>query len=311
MVALVLGASATSFAFCRQTTCNEGEQSEQCTKRTKADDDCMHDGVAVRWNKSTLTYRVYKKGSNLLDEDKMKKAIKASFEAWTMVDCDDGRTSLRFEEGDPITKDKPLGLSAKEAELQGIEPYGIYFRDKKWVQKDDSGDVLAATGLSFGTRGGLVTYADIEINTLDGNFTFDDDQALDAKDFQSVLTHEVGHYIGLAHSKDKDSIMVPVYCGADSGDRCEADGVVGKRALGLDDIAAVCAYFPHNMPAPEVTSAADAQNADNGTTAGCSSTGRTGSGGSTNSSGYWALAALWFVAGMAVRRRFKSRHPAP
>ncbi|MFO0740499.1 MAG: matrixin family metalloprotease [Labilithrix sp.] len=261
-------AAETSFAFCRQTTCAEGET---CDRNTKPD--CVHDGIAVRWNTTTLPYRIYAKGSSKLDDDEMKKAVRAAFDAWQTVDCDRGRTSLRFVEGEPITKDKPLGLSADEAEDAGVEPYGIYFRDKKWTH-DGSDDVLAATGLAFGLNRGIVSYADIEVNTFGGDFTMDDDQSAKAVDLQAVLTHEVGHYLGLAHSLDPDSIMAPRYC--TSEERCETNGVVGKRALGEDDIAAVCAFFPPGLTTKSLR-ATTFPSDDSATGAGgCSSAGQPG-----------------------------------
>lgn len=283
----VLGVAERSFAFCRLTTCDENDSS---CRRNKGN--CVRDGVAVVWNTSTLPYRISAKGSAKLDEDKMQKAVRAAFDAWQNVDCENGRTSLRFEEGPAITEDKPLGLSAKDAKEAGVEPFGIYFRDDEWQQAEGA-EAYAATGQSFGTRKGVISYADIELNTLEANFTFDDDQAPSAVDFQAVLTHEVGHYLGLAHSDDPDSIMAPVYCTSD--ERCKANGTVGKRALADDDIAAVCALYPHDRPLklPETTE--EIQNTPGGTTAGCRAAGGAGPG--------FPLLVLVPVLGLALRRR--------
>ena len=266
----VLGAAlswtSNSFAYCRTTTCDEGDES--CKKNERG---CVSSGVLVTWgDQKTIPYRIYAGGSSKLDDDQMRDAVHQAFETWQTVDCGDGRTSLRFVEGEPIREDKPLGLTAEEAEKRGIEPFGIYFRDEKWDHSAANGDVLAATSLAYGVRKGLVSYADIEINTVEGELTFDDDQAPTAHDFQAILTHEIGHYIGLAHSKDADSIMAPVYCSSEA--RCNDDGVAGKRALADDDIRAVCTLYPHGKQTLVPDQPTDSPGLNGGTTAGCSAT---------------------------------------
>src|SRR5690606_18156004 len=51
-----------------------------------------------------------------------------------------------------------------------------------------------------------------------------------------VITHEIGHAIGLGHSNDRDATMAP---SADFDGRC--------AALGHDDIAGVTAIYPMAM----------------------------------------------------------------
>lgn len=280
--------SQNSFAYCRMRTCDENDP--DCKTSNKSG--CVVEGAGVFWRASPIPYRISAQGSSHFSDKDMRKAVRAAFAAWQNVDCDDGQTSLRFEEGDDIDDEKPEGISAAQAEKRGIAPFGIYFRDDEWKGNDD-GDALAATALAFDAKKGTVSYADIEVNTVQNQFSFAIDQDAAAYDLQAVLTHEVGHYIGLAHSKDADSIMVPSYCTSD--ERCVADGTVGKRALGVDDIKAVCTLYPHNAKPllPETSNAGDLEG---GTTAGCSTSGR--------GRGDWALSAVLVpLAAVALRRR--------
>ena len=53
-------------------------------------------------------------------------------------------------------------------------------------------------------------------------------------DLQSILTHEAGHFLGLAHSPDAEATMAAQYY----------EGTTTFRSLAADDVAAVCAAYP-------------------------------------------------------------------
>jgi hypothetical protein len=263
---LVLVSAPGAWAYCRLTTCEKALES--CKLNA---DRCVRDGVNLVWNASPIVYRFQEDGSKKVDRDAARAAIRRAFDTWANVECEDGRTSLRFQEG-PAIADKPVGQ--KEAD----EPFGIYFRDDAWPY-EDAEDSLAITYQNFGKKTGTIQYADIEINTATAKFRATD--AEEGIDLQAVLTHEAGHYIGLAHSNDPKSIMVPSYCASD--DRCETRSVDKVRALSADDIDAVCALYP---PPRESEPAASA---------GCAASPASGS--------------LWFsavaVAAVLVRRRMR------
>jgi hypothetical protein len=215
-------------AFCRSTTCDS--RSETCEKD---DNGCPRTGAPLSWRALPLTYRFYAGGSDKLDRDESRESVRRAFQAWSNVSCDDGRTSLRFEEGKEIPGDHPLaGDEIAKAS------FGIYYRDEAWPY-DDNNESLALTNQTFGKLSGFIDYSAIEVNTSTTEFRLRDDQK--GIDFESVMIHEVGHYIGLAHSEVPSSIMVASYC--QSADRC-GGGTDQARALSDDDIAAVCALYP-------------------------------------------------------------------
>lgn len=228
-----LATTATSaHAFCRTMTCNPRQES--CA-RDEAN--CVTTGVPIRWKALPLPYRFHRGGSANLLKDEARAAIRAAFARWSDVVCENGqRTALRFAEGEEVDEDKPLLPSGKAA-----EPFGVYFRDLGWPH-DDPGEVLALTNHTFGKNSGTIEYADLEVNT--GAHQFSTGEVGEGIDLQSVITHEAGHYLGLAHSRVENSIMVESYC--QIGNRC-AKGTVAARRLSNDDIAAVCAIYPPDL----------------------------------------------------------------
>lgn len=113
----------------------------------------------------------------------------------------------------------------------------------------DHGDGVIATTTTTSNRfTGEIEDADIELNDAVGTdgskFTF---TALDGPpcstpgqtgcvdiDVQNTVTHESGHSIGLDHTTDPNATM---YATAPSGE-------TSKRALGADDVNAVCSIYP-------------------------------------------------------------------
>lgn len=228
-------ASTDAAAFCRTTTCDPAVD-DTCRRNDKG---CVRDGVALRWPSMPIVYRFHRGGSEKVDTSRAREAIRRAFDTWSNVNCDGGRTSLRFEEGDEIRT-----MKAK-TKTRAREPFGIYFRDDEWTH-DDQEESLALTNQVFGQITGTIEYADIEINSA--NVEFATREGEDGLDLQAVLTHEVGHYIGLAHSPEPGSIMAARFCQSD--DRCDGN-IDDVRALAADDMNAVCNIYPPDRAAPE------------------------------------------------------------
>ncbi len=56
----------------------------------------------------------------------------------------------------------------------------------------------------------------------------------DGYDFASIVTHETGHFLGLAHSGDSRATMFANY----------TPGSAALRNLTADDVAGICAIYP-------------------------------------------------------------------
>ncbi len=218
-------------AFCRSTSCKVGCSVDE--------NGCPSTGKPLVWARPMpLTFRFQARGTALLINEEARAAVRAAFFRWADVVCERGRTSLRFVEGEDLVEDKPLTESGDA--VQSVTPFGIYFRDNGWPHPARIGDgALALTTILFGTESAKIEYADIEINT--GGRLLAISELAEGDDLQTVVTHEVGHYLGLAHSRATNSIMNASLCA--SGDRCQRDKLAARR-LADDDRAAVCAVFP-------------------------------------------------------------------
>src|SRR5205823_3150906 len=66
--------------------------------------------------------------------------------------------------------------------------------------------------------------------------TITDDPQKVQYDLQAILTHEAGHFIGIAHSPDANAVMYASY----------NPGSTTQRTLTDDDIGVVCEIYPPN-----------------------------------------------------------------
>jgi hypothetical protein len=125
-------------------------------------------------------------------------------------------------------------------------------------------DVIATTSVSYVAGTGEILEADMEINAMDsagtsGFFMTCSDTA-PATDIQNVVTHEAGHFLGLAHACEDSTTRSPAVDFTVAG--CPGNtnptmfpisppGELSKRSLELDDVAGVCFLYPRGDAAPE------------------------------------------------------------
>src|SRR5205823_1993955 len=76
--------------------------------------------------------------------------------------------------------------------------------------------------------------ADMEVNTAQQRMALADPVPPDGYDFASIVTHETGHFLGLAHSGDVHATMFAHY----------NPGSTTLRNLTSDDIRGICTVYP-------------------------------------------------------------------
>jgi hypothetical protein len=223
---VVLAAPNAAYAYCRSTTCQDSQG--ECARD---DDGCKTTGQPLFWASHCVGFSIQKDGTVNLPYDAVTPIIEQSFLAWTDISCDTGNATIAFSR----TKD----VTCHQAEYSSGGPNAnvVMFQDEKWKYKPsgdpfDVDNTLAKTTVTFDNDTGEILDADIELNYAYNELTVGDSKVV--YDLQSILTHEIGHFIGLDHSPDPDATMNASY----------TEGDTSLRTLEPDDVAAACAVYP-------------------------------------------------------------------
>lgn len=111
-------------------------------------------------------------------------------------------------------------------EVAGQGEVSIRFCRGRW--QGDTID-LGRSKFNASLRDGAVTEAVVEINECDHAFTTQDGSPVRGYDLQAVLTHELGHVLGLGHSSNPAAIMYP----SGGGAKVRAPSIEDQTALAL------------------------------------------------------------------------------
>jgi hypothetical protein len=171
-------------------------------------------------------------GSVKVPVDTAEAVFEQAFATWANVDCGAGGPGVVVTKGDRV--------ACAEVEYNQPPTTGnanvIVFRDTKWPHQGQ-GNTLALTTVTYNLDTGEIYDADMELNgttaltTGDANVEFD---------LLSIATHEAGHFLGLAHSANKNATMYVEYL----------QGTTELRSLEEDDRSAICAAYPTDSAGP-------------------------------------------------------------
>ena len=219
-----LSTSTSARAYCRTNSC-DASRGENCSVDK---DGCRQGGKALYWGVSPVPFLVDQAGSdkNKVDAAAFDQVIAAAFHTWSAANC--GKSMH------PNIGGVSMGQTSSSTVeyLAGQENANIFmFRDDMWMATAP-GSALALTTVSYDWHTGEIYDADVEVNGTGGNIT--NGRPTDGADLPSIMTHEVGHFLGLDHSSKKSATMFLSY----------VPGKGDLRGLDVDDMAAVCLIYP-------------------------------------------------------------------
>lgn len=264
-------------AFCRTTTCDARTLNDP---RCETDlNGCAARGTPLFWPERCIRLAVQEDGSSLLGmtAERVQQMVTDAAEQWTGADCNGSPPSVRFVDAGLVSCDHV------EYNPGGPNANIVAFRDSEWSHGFAT---IALTTVTFNVDTGEIRGADMELNSQliqSSNL---------APELGMILTHELGHVLGLSHSPLSEAIMFPTY-----QERADLE-------LAWDDVQGVCAVYTPGRAVP----ACDPQEAFDtrcgGNVAGSCALGA----GASREQGVAALAALGLV--LAGVRRLTSRRRA-
>lgn len=217
-------------AYCQAAACapsgpGDSTQGQVCNPPQPGD--C---GTTVQWRQPCVSFDIQVGASKQIDYATAERVLTQAFATWTAVDCGGGGPSLQVFDFGPVACDKvEYNQDAGNANI-------LIFRDDAWPHDNGGGgiDVLALTTVTYDVDTADIYDADIEVNTADNTFSTSATPGVDDVDLLSVLTHETGHFQGLAHTAVMPATMFASY----------TPGTSAIRTLQPDDEAAICVAYP-------------------------------------------------------------------
>jgi MYXO-CTERM domain-containing protein len=230
-LALVASFSADrASAYCRMTT----DGSSQVGNAP-----CPTEGAPLFWKDACLSYAIDYRGSGWMDYADVETAVDASFAAWQNADCGGSTPNLVFKGLQPSDCQRAeFNTTSNVNTIAFLDPFQDPCDDQAYPPR-----AFAVTIVWHNTSTGEILDADMMINdefaaggNAGGPYANCPDSGCTAPeaDLASIVTHEIGHFIGIGHSDVNGATMFPNAIRAS----------VAMRTLEQDDRNAVCDIYP-------------------------------------------------------------------
>jgi hypothetical protein len=240
MVVVTVGGSRRASAFCREVAAmTPGNYDPANAGCFSAPTLCLtpsmgSDAPPLFWRNACVTFSIdmspgSSNPSRFFSLNDARGAADDAFSAWSNHKCANGFPAS-------ISAYEQLPVNCSEVPSRGHNN-PIIFRDAAWPY-NDSANALGYTTLTVDLCTGEIVGAAIEINSSNNNLVVRPPAPAGSYDLQTILTHEAGHFLGLAHSDQSSAIMYAYY-----HSNRDAGATAGSSPLTADDIAGLCAIY--------------------------------------------------------------------
>lgn len=190
------------------------------------------DGAVLYWRQREVELLSDFRLGPTIGADEALAASTLAVNAWVDPECSD--LEILLTSGDR-SSDAPPPLT----NLYSGVPDGV--NSLVWrLDWPEGAEVLALTTSVYSTSDGRIIDSDIDINGQHHSFSLSGPPGEGEHDLQNTLTHEVGHFIGLAHVDDGEATMFGVSPPMETR----------KRSLSSDDLAGLCWLYPSGSETP-------------------------------------------------------------
>lgn len=215
-------APSEALAYCFSAACPDGSE-QFCDQDLELPPSCR----LIRWKSGCTGFVIQEDGGPSLPPDELTGFVRQAFDAWQNADCGGGTHPGVF------SVDMGTAPCNKiEYNREGGNQNVIIVRHIAWPHPPTAGHDIALTTTTFDPDTGELLDADMELNAANFSLTTSDDMV--EYDLMSVLTHESGHFLGIAHSFDDTATMRPSYDA----------GTIDLRTLAPDDDSVICLVYP-------------------------------------------------------------------
>lgn len=209
-------------AYCRTTTSGVPSGYDPTA------DGCITQGTPLAWQQSSVPIGIVSAASSQISLSDATRVEDLALSAWNHVTCVGGKANIQVSNEGPFAQVPASCTSSDSCDAAGHDY--LVFDDSGWPH-DDPANALGLTTVTFGVDDGRIFSAYTEINTATKTIVAQEPPPMGAYDLQGILTHETGHFLGLAHAASSTSIMYAYY-------KQEA------IELTADDEQGLCAIYP-------------------------------------------------------------------